>query len=136
MKWLDTAGLKPADPKKSCRFESDHRYQKKLLDGSFFVDRVPLMRKLTIYIENEPNGFRLASDNIFYEAYFGGFRSGNTLVYRSKAAALKRLNTKKPRMSLNVKLYPKACLHVYVATPGSPIEYFLDREGNRVTVPT
>jgi hypothetical protein len=84
------------------------------------------------YICNEPSSHarRLDGNNQFYTGTCSGLGKQDTLVYKSKSAALKRLNTKNPFKCICTRLHPHACILVVEEN----ICYFIDRDGKPVSI--
>ena len=72
----------------------------------------------------------LSRDNHFYNGYSCIGSKGDTLVYKSKSAALKRLNSNNPFKRISPFLHPAACLFVVEEN----INYFIDRNGKPVSI--
>lgn len=77
-----------------------------------------------------PDYRTLGSDNLFYTGYSCIGRKSDTLVYKRKSAALKRLNTRHPLKRISDYLHPAACLLVVEDS----INYFIDRNGKPVSI--
>ena len=88
---------------------------------------------MTVYYicdKPSPDYRTLSGDNRFYLGYSCIGSKGDTLLYKRKSAALKRLNSRTPFKKIDAALHPHACILVIEER----INYFIDRDGKPVSI--